>query len=714
MSTINKVAVIGSGVMGSGIAAIIANSNTQVLLLDIALSPEDKNALVNKALDRLKNSIPHNLSHPSKLKYIEIGNLEDDLSKLSDCDLIIEVIIENIESKLSLYELIIPYIKSNAILTSNTSTLPLNQLKSKLPIEFKPRFIITHFFNPPRQMRLVEIVSDSQTAENVMEAVQDFIELKVGKVIVECNDSPGFIANRIGCFLMELALRKAIKYELNIKTIDKIFHKYLGLPKTGIFGLMDLIGLDVMALIAKSLNKFLPKGDKFVIMYKEIPEIEKLMGEGYIGRKGKGGFYRRVEGNKEMLDLKSFSYIAEKMEEIKEYKDLNEIMEENSNLGKFFLEVFCEFINYVSSLVPEISEDLYDIDKALQIGYNWKQGPFQLAMKLGTREDPYKGFKLVKATIPNSSNFLRKDEYTNIEAHKFYNPLRDLEKYLMLLSNNSAGIYRINEQVLIFQIHTKMQVLNEEVFTLLKDAIKIAEKNNQALIIFSKEKHFSAGADLNRFLELIEKGDFKAIEELISYGQNTLYNLKYSKIPVISAVKNYALGGGCEILLHSNYIIANVESNVGLVESNLGLLPGFGGCKEIFMRTIQNKDMNILKNLFNGFKTPNAEYLNVLGIKAGINYNADFLLDEATELAEAALKNYVPATENKYPLHIDFTKEDLIEDSSPDYIKEIAKKFEIFTEKDFTEKELLDLEKQIFMDLIKNPEVVNMIKKALE
>ena len=315
MSLIKKVCVIGSGVMGSGIAAQVANSRTKVILLDIAdENSENPSNISASALVRMQSQKPAPLSHPSLAKYITTGNLRDHLNLISECDLIIEVIIERLDVKHALYETLLPYLKDGAIIASNTSTLPLAKLKEKLPQSVQNRFIISHFFNPPRYMELLELVSDVNNDNSVIERAEEFISKKLGKIIIHCNDTPGFIANRIGCFFLECTVRKAIEKGLDPAVIDQIFTKLLGFPSTGIFGLYDLIGHDVMALISKSLVSTLDSGDKYNEIYTESGILSVMKSRGLLGRKSCAGFYKVTKDQgktiKQIFDFKSLEYVG--------------------------------------------------------------------------------------------------------------------------------------------------------------------------------------------------------------------------------------------------------------------------------------------------------------------------------------------------------------------------------------------------------------------
>ena len=381
MSRINKVCVIGSGVMGSGIAAQVANSRTKVLLLDIVDEKSDNpSSIASVAYQKLLEQKPAPLSHPSFASYITVGNLRDDLTRVKECDLIIEVIVEKLEIKHSLYEKLIPYLKEDSVIASNTSTLPLAKLKEKLPSDVKNRFIITHFFNPPRYMELLEVISDENNDKDLLYKCTEFIRQQLGKTIIPCNDTPGFIANRIGCFLLEMTTRKAIEQNLNPVVIDQIFTKLLGFPNTGIFGLYDLIGHDVMALISKSLTSALNANDKYHEICTKSEILSVLSGKGYLGRKAGMGFYKitKQDGqtHKQIFDFKTLDYVDIKVEETP--KTIGELLNNKNNYSDFFKEILTSFFTYVMGLVPEISNSIEDIDLAMKLGYSLKYGPFQL------------------------------------------------------------------------------------------------------------------------------------------------------------------------------------------------------------------------------------------------------------------------------------------------------------------------------------------------
>ncbi len=465
---IKKVCVIGSGVMGSGIAALIANSSHQVVLLDIAdKNSDDPNKIVKNAIENLHKQKPPPLTFPDKAELITIGNLEHNLDLIKECDLVIEVIVEKLEIKHQLYNKIIPYLKKDAIIASNTSTLPLKRLKENLPDDIKSRFVITHFFNPPRYMELLELIIDPIVKSEIIDRVLGFLTKTLGKTIVKCNDTPGFIANRVGCFLLELVARKAIAEKLDFVMIDKIFTSCLGLPSTGIFGLYDLIGHDVMKLISSSLLASLPNNDAYHKIYVNTPSLDKMIEQKLIGRKGGGGFYRLSVTNgkktKEVINIDNLSYKPAQKTDIS-FNNLDELLASNSVYGKFFNEIITEFYLYLASLVPSVTDNIYDIDAAMKLGYSWKYGPFELLTS-----QTKNSWDLIVKNANSIPPYLANKEYQKIDKQKFNAHKDILKESKIVLENDSAKLLDYKEN-LVFVITTKMNCLNHDVFYLLQES----------------------------------------------------------------------------------------------------------------------------------------------------------------------------------------------------------------------------------------------------
>lgn len=710
MSKIKTVCVIGAGVMGSGIAAVIANSKTPVILLDIAGPTSDKNQIVNSSYQKLLMQKPAPLLHPDYARYITTGNLTDDLNLIRKADLIIEAVTEKLEIKHQLYELIAGYLKRDAIITSNTSTLPLSQLTGKLSADLRERFFITHFFNPPRYMELIELVAPSlaDRAVPLLKELRIFLTKAVGKTIVVCNDTPGFIANRAGCFLLELAVRRGIQKNLNPVIIDHIFAKYLGFPNTGLFGLYDLIGHDVMSMISQSLIKALPAEDNYHKIYQPDRLLQQMLDKGLIGRKAGAGFYKLSKDAsgkyiKQIIDFLDLSYTGIQTA-LPEYKDLKEILTCKDEYSDFILEILNEFFAYVSSMVPGVTSEQSNIDKAMRLGYNLKYGPFEL-------QDLISDSTSSSSLSPSSS--LRKPYILDQEKTVIY--------------NGSASL-KVIEDHYVYVIHTKNSVLDVHVFYLLEEAIDYVNSGSKALYMTSRPDRFSnrfsgnfcVGADLYYLKGLIENKDYKGLENFLSIGQKALMALKHSTVKVIACAQGLALGGGCEILLHSSVVMGHQNMSAGLVELGVGLIPGWGGVKEMFVRGAQD-EQTLIRNLSNILlqnKTSSPEYFkqdystrNVL-----VNMNRDFILDEAFE---AGIQDW-NHNNSGYTVHdkielpsldlassIDTTKIDELQLDVLQFFQKIIDK------KTITENELLELEREKFLELAFKPVAISKIDRIL-
>jgi 3-hydroxyacyl-CoA dehydrogenase / enoyl-CoA hydratase / 3-hydroxybutyryl-CoA epimerase len=667
---IKKVAVIGAGVMGCGIAAQIANNDVEVLLYDLE---KDGALIAAKALKKQIEAKNSQFVHSSKADFVSPKSLKTDLHDTASCDLIIEAIVENLEIKKNLYQDLAKFMKKDAIIASNTSTFCLGDLKKDLPLELANQICIAHFFNPPRFMRLLELVLGDLPKQNE-DSLVDFLENITGKDVIFCRDTPGFIANRIGCYLMELVLSESVDSGYKIEDIDYIFTRFLHLPSTGIFGLYDLIGLDVMKYISGSLKNSLHSEDDFQKLTTENNILESLIKQGKMGRKSNSGFYRLdIDENRKKtkysMDLKSLEYKILTNSDI-EFSDLNEFLNSNSNFSNFIKKILDRFFDYVISITNDISGDLYDIDKAMQLGFAFKYGPYELIQKYNLRVIP--GLDKNKFGIsPNS-----------LQRYVSLNNITILEK------GSDFTIYKLNEEKICISFSTKMNVLSKDVFSGLIKATALSEKTKSTLVIYSDYNNFSAGADLKLFKKLIDENNLKEVEEYLILGQKACMALKICSQPVVSVARGVALGGGCEILLHSDFIIAHQELSAGLVESSIGLIPGWGGLKESVFRGSKNA----ISNIVNGYKSTSAkdfaENYEIANIKILANTNKIF----EYALKESFVKlNRKDAT--SVNLDINSEKLSVHQHKILSYLKENIDV--ISSEK------LLDVERKIFLELIK-------------
>ena len=581
---IKKVVVIGSGTMGSGIAAHLCNADIPVTLLDL------KTEISEKARDRIYKSRPPLLIDKSKIDNIKVGNIKDNFDVVNDADWIVEAVVERIDIKHDIYEKIFKSRKQGAIVSSNTSSIPIKILSEKLTNEEKKDFCITHFFNPVRYMGLLEIVKNENNDLNKINSLKIFCEKELGKGAIVCNDTPGFLGNRVGVYAMQVAMTEAIRMKLTIEEADAVFGRPMGIPKTGVFGLYDLIGIDLMADVLKSFTKELPQNDPFHIVAKENPLIRKLIETGYTGRKGKGGFYRmnKMDNQKilEAIDLDTGKYLPSKKIDLKMDRiDINSLINRKDKFGDYAWSVISKIIQYASSLVPGITDKFNDIDEAMRLGFNWVMGPFEMLKEIGVsnffeRIDNFDNNKFLEnlSKSKNENFYGNRQLYTEIETLGKIKP-----KAIKIDKNKSAEIYRFKDFNIV-EFTTKANALDYDSMDALKNA------TDKPLIIINESMQFSAGVNLNYTMDFINQGDLKSVEKFIKYFQDTCRELKYSKYPVISAPSGLTLGGGFEVLVQSNFVASHTNIVIGLVETIVGLIPAGGGCKEMLWRWFQTDE----------------------------------------------------------------------------------------------------------------------------
>jgi 3-hydroxyacyl-CoA dehydrogenase len=695
--SIQKVAVIGSGVMGSGIAAQVANAGIPVVLLDIVpQGATDRSVLAKTAIEKALKADPAPFMQKRNAKLITPGNLEDDLNLLADCDWIIEVVLEDLAVKHTTYAKINSVRKKGSVVSSNTSTIPLEKLVEGLGDDFASDFMITHFFNPPRYMRLLEVVIGKKTRADAAQMIVNFCDINLGKGVVKCNDTPGFIGNRLGVFWLTAGINEAINYDVTAEEADAIMSKPLGFPKTGIFGLVDLVGIDLMPHLSKSLLSTLPADDEYRKVFKDYGFIHGMIAAGYTGRKGKGGFYRLNPENPKAKEKQVLSVQADQFEEVQYVKavkpkpkaasagkeGMRAVVETPDAGGQYAWAVISQTLAYAASLVPEIADDITKVDEAMRLGYNWKFGPFEMIDKLGAAWFAQK-LQSEGRAVPKLLADVGEGSFYRIENGKTqyfgtdgkYHDLKRADGVLLLsdlklsqkpiLKNGSASVWDIGEGVLCFEKHSKMNTFDEQIFALLNQTIdKIGDGKGEykGLVIYNEATHFSAGANLGLALFLINIGMWNQVEEFIAAGQKTYMRLKYSPFPVVAAPSGMALGGGCEILLHADKVQAHAETYCGLVEVGVGLIPAWGGCKEMILRFRErqaaktkrmwmspaNDPMGAVRSAFEviGVATvaksaQEAKAIGYLRDSDGITMNRDRLLFDAKSSVLEMAKDYV-------------------------------------------------------------------------
>ena len=730
---IKKVVIIGSGTMGSGIAAQLCNANVPVTLLDL------KTEISSAAKERIYKSRPPLLIDKKQIENIKVGNINDNFDVVKDADWIVEAVVERIDIKHNIYEKIFKNRKPGAIVSSNTSSIPIKVLSEKLSKIEKKDFCITHFFNPVRYMGLLEIVKNENNDLNKINSLKKFCEVELGKGAIVCNDTPGFLGNRIGVYAMQVAMTEAFKMKLSIEEADAVFGRPMGVPKTGVFGLYDLIGIDLMADVLKSFIKELPKNDEFQIVAKEIPLITKLIKTGYTGRKGKGGFYRMNKANNqkilEAINLESGEYLATKKIDLGiDTVNLNKLIDRDDKYGQYAWSIISKIIKYSSSLVPGITDKFNDIDEAMRLGFNWAMGPFEMLKSIGVKKffEKIDNFEnntfLTSLSKTKDENFYGERQlYTQIETLGKMKP-----KALKIDKNKSADVYRFKDFNIV-EFTTKACALDYDSMDSLKNA------TDKPLIIINESMQFSAGVNLTYTMNFADKGDFKSIEKFIKYFQETCKHLKYSNFPVISAPSGLVLGGGEEVAIQSNFVVSHTNIVMGLVETLVGLVPAGGGCKEVLWRWTQTdeakkdpdyaplKVFNIIGYAKTATSPIEAEPLKFLRPQDKKIMNRNSLLDESKKIiyANRDFKPPKPCTfnlsgkplKNKMIILLEKLYNDkVILDHGMEVGKELANVLsggDTSIDKTLTEDDLYKLELDSFMRLIQTKKTQERIKHTL-
>ena len=649
---INSVAVIGSGVMGSGIACHFANIGINVLLLDIApnkLNENEeklglslnhnkvKNRIVNDMFQRCIKSKPAPLYHKNFAKRIQLGNLTDDIHKISKVDWIIEVVTEKLNIKQIVFEQIEKHRTNGTLITSNTSGIPIKQMNKGRSEDFRKNFAVTHFFNPPRYLKLFEIIPGPDCRPETIDFLNDFGERFLGKDSVLAKDTPGFIGNRIGTFGMVNILNNVEKLDLSIEEIDKLTGPIIGSPKSATFRTSDVVGLDTTVNVATGIYDNCPD-DEFRDTFKLPKYIYKMLENNWLGSKTDGGFYKRIkdENGKSTilsLDLKTLEYSPVKkvsFETLNTAKKISNVIDRFSVLvegtdkaGEFYRFNFGTMFSYIQNRIPEISDELYRIDDALRAGFGWKNGPFQIWNSIGIKKGVeimeslgHKPAKWISEMINNNIDCFYKIEngkinYYDLSSRSFViKPgqdsliiLNNLNKSSIVWENSDSIIKDIGDEVLNIEFKTKMNTLGQGVLMGLNKAVDLAEKNYKGIVIGNEGSHFSAGANLGAIFMAAAEQEYDEINLAIKFFQDSMMKLRYSNIPVIAAPHGLTLGGGCEVTMHCDKAVVYSESYIGLVEVGAGLIPGGGGCKEMALRASKkfsknDVELNVLQEYF--------------------------------------------------------------------------------------------------------------------
>ena len=783
--SIRKVAVLGSGVMGSRIACHFANIGVEVLLLDMVPRdlPEDqksnkvaRNKLVNDALTTALKSKPSPIYDLSFSNRISTGNFEDDMSKISEVDWIIEVVVERLDIKKIIFDQVEKHRKPGTLITSNTSGIPMHLMCEGRSEDFQKHFCGSHFFNPPRYLRLLEIIPGPKTDPAIIDFLMHYGDLFLGKETVLCKDTPAFIANRIGIYAIMSAMHTIEEMGLTVGEVDRMTGPIIGRAKSATFRTMDVVGLDTTVNVANNLYKGLQNDEareKFV-----LPGIvEEVHKRGWFGDKSKQGYFKKTKdanGKTEILelDLKTYEYGErtranfKALEAVKEEENLKAriktLVNFDDKAGEFYRTTFYDTFKYVSFRIPEISDELYRIDQAVCAGFGWELGPYETWALLGVKAtvDKMEAMDLKPAAWVYEMLEAGNDSFYKIEKgikhyydipSKSYKVIPGLDELIILENiretnkvwgNAGASVFDIGDGVLCLEFHTKMNSMGAEVIEGIQTAISMAEKDYKGLVIGNEGPNFSAGANLAMLFMYAGDQDFDEINLMIAQFQNTMKRAKFSSIPVVAAPAGLALGGGCELSLHCDAIQAHAETYIGLVEVGVGLIPGGGGTKELALRAADSyvagdPELNRLQEAFMNIATAKvatsaeeARGMNILRPTDGITMNRKRLISDAKkkvlELYEAGYTQPVERTDIKVQ---GVTGLALFEAGINgmlfgNYISEhdakIARKVgyvmcggDLTAPQEVSEQYLLDLEREAFLALTAEPKTLERIHSIL-
>nr|WP_298790536.1 3-hydroxyacyl-CoA dehydrogenase/enoyl-CoA hydratase family protein [uncultured Allomuricauda sp.] len=649
---INKVAVIGSGIMGSGIACHFANIGVEVLLLDIVprelndkekakgLTLENKvvrNRLVNDSLMAALKSKPSPIYHKKFADRIATGNLEDDISKVGDVDWIIEVVVERLDIKKQVFENLEKHRKPGTLITSNTSGIPINFMSEGRSDDFQKHFCGTHFFNPARYLKLFEIIPGPKTSNEVLDFLNGYGEQFLGKTSVVAKDTPAFIGNRIGIFSIQSLFHAVKDLGMTVEEVDKLTGPVIGRPKSATFRTVDVVGLDTLVHVANGIHENCKDDERLELF--QLPDFIKTMVDNkWLGSKSGQGFYKKVKdesGKSEILtlDLDTMDYRSKKSAKfatLELTKTIDKVVDRFSVLtggkdkaGEFYRKSFGALFAYVSHRIPEISDELYKIDDAMKAGFGWEHGPFQIWDAVGLE----KGLEFIKAENLEAAAWVTEMKDAGIDtfysvkdgATYFYDiPKKALEKvpgqdaFIILdnirksnevFKNSGVVIEDLGDGILNVEFQSKMNTIGGDVLAGLNKAVDIAEKDFQGLVVGNQAANFSVGANIGMIFMMAVEQEYDELNMAIKYFQDTMMRMRYSSIPTISAPHGMCLGGGCELSLHADKIVAAAETYIGLVEFGVGVIPGGGGSKEMALRasdTFRKNDveLNVLQEYF--------------------------------------------------------------------------------------------------------------------
>ncbi|RZF58297.1 3-hydroxyacyl-CoA dehydrogenase/enoyl-CoA hydratase family protein [Sphingobacterium corticibacterium] len=637
---IKKVAVLGSGVMGSRIACHFANVGIEVILLDIVprelLSQEEakgltlestvvRNRIVNNSLDTALKTNPSPIYSKHYVKRIHTGNFEDDMPAIATCDWVIEVVVERLEIKKSVFEQVEQYRKAGTLITSNTSGIPIHLMTEGRSDDFKAHFCGTHFFNPPRYLELLEIIPTADTKPEIVDFLLHFGDKMLGKTVVLCKDTPAFIGNRVGVYSMLALTHLVEQMDLSVEEVDKYTGPAMGHPKSATFRTADVVGLDTLVNVAQGLTQNVPNDEAKEVF--QLPSyITKMVENKWLGEKSKQGFYKKVKDDKGdsvilALDLKTLEYKEQEkvksatLEATKPVEDIRKRMkvyeQGTDKAGTLFRAMHYPLFEYVSRRVPEITDDFYRIDDAMRTGFGWELGPFEVWDALGVQETIDK-IRTEEKRLPGQQGEVAQWVHEMLEAghesfykvqdgvrhyydigSKSYKPIPGTEDLIILdhirdtktiWKNSGVTITDLGDGIINCEFHTKMNTIGGDVIQGINNAIDLAEKEYQGLVITNDGKNFSAGANIGMIFMMAVEQDYDELNTAVRMFQNTAMRIRYSSIPVVVAPFQLTLGGGCEFSMHADFVQLHAETYMGLVEFGVGVIPGGGGSKEFALR----------------------------------------------------------------------------------------------------------------------------------
>ncbi|AHE67178.1 3-hydroxyacyl-CoA dehydrogenase [Legionella oakridgensis ATCC 33761 = DSM 21215] len=617
---IQKVAVLGAGVMGAQIAAHCVNAGFETLLFDLPTKEASHNAIVDKAIINLTKLKPSPLATPKTATLLKAKNYDDNIADLKDCDLIIEAIVERLDWKEALYQRISPYLHEQSILVSNTSGLSVNSLAQSLSSNQRKRFCGVHFFNPPRYMHLAELIPSAATDTALLDHLEAWLTRYLGKGVVRAKDTPNFIANRIGVFSLLSTMHHALELGLGLDEVDALTGTLLGRPKSATFRTMDVVGLDTMAHVIHTMQQQLTN-DPWHALFKLPTWLSHMIDQGHLGQKSGQGIYRKQGKSIEVYDVETNQYREAHGKVDHEIQDImrlpaperfKQLLHSNHKQARFLAACFCDLFHYCAYHLETIAHTVRDIDLAMRWGFGWQYGPFETwqeagvaAIKQFIEQAIQTGHALEHAKLPSwltklndfyskegafspaSQEFQDRSSLSVYKRQFFPDRIINEPRYQTetLYENEGVRLWHLQDNVAVVSFKTKANTIGQAVLDGFSKALDIAEKQCQGLILHQwDENNFSSGADLRGVAELIRTHQTNALETMIEQFQHLAMRLKYSPIPIVAALRGRALGGGCELMMHCDRVVAGFESYPGLVEVGVGLIPAGGGCKEMAMR----------------------------------------------------------------------------------------------------------------------------------